>query len=40
MLMSAQLTMEGVTTTVQTPLVALYAVASLVTYWMGMDTLA
>ena len=40
MLMSVPLTMEGVTTTVQTPLVALSAVATLVTHWMGMDTLA
>ena len=40
MLMSAQLTMEGVTTTVQTQLVALSAVATLVTHWMGMDVLA
>ena len=40
MLMSVPLTMEGVTTTVQTPLVAMSAVATLVTHWMGMDTLA
>ena len=36
MLMSVPLTMEGVTTTVQTPLVALSAVATLATHWMGM----
>ena len=36
-LMSVPLTMEGVTTTVQTLLVALSAVATLATHWMKMD---
>jgi len=37
MLMSVPLTMEDVTTTVQTPLVASFAAATLATHWMGMD---
>ena len=37
MLMSVPLAMEDVTTTVQTPLVALSAAATLATHWMGMD---
>ena len=37
-LMNASLTMEGVTTIVSTLLVALSAVATLVTTWLGMDT--
>ena len=40
MRMSVLLTMEGVTTTVQTPLVALSAVATLAIHWMEMDVLA
>ena len=40
MLMSVLLTMEGVTTTVQTPLVALSAAATLAIHWMGMEALA
>ena len=39
MLMNVLLTMEGATTTVQTPLVALSAAATLATHWMGMDIL-
>jgi len=37
-LMNASLTREGVTTIVSTLLVALSAVAILVTPWLGMDT--
>ena len=40
MLMSVQLTMEGVTTTAQTPLVVMSAVATLDSHWMGVDVLA
>ena len=40
MLTNVLLTMEGVTTTVQTPLVALSAAAILATHLMGMDVLA
>ena len=40
MLMNVLLTMEDATTTVQTPLVALSAAATLVTYWEGTNTLA
>ena len=37
MLMSVPLTMEDVTTTVQTPSVASTAAAILAIHWMGMD---
>ena len=36
-MMSVPLTMEDVTTTAQIPLVALSAVATLATHWIGME---